>query len=106
MGGWWRSPRCLAGGISYVVPAATWSPKMHASAPAEFKRVTLAMLCAANRPESPLAVLPPELVLKILQSLFDASYSAEAFTPPEQAPTSRLGRWASAATNMLSNLAL
>ena len=106
VGGWWRSPRCLAGGVSYVVPAATWAPKYHDRAPTEFKKATLALLCAANRPESPLAVLPPELVIKILESLFDASYSAEAFTPPASPPKSRLGRWASAATNMLSNLAL
>ena len=106
VGGWWRSPRCLAGGVSYVVPAAEWAPEIHFCAPTEFKKATLALLCAANRPESPLAVLPPELVIKILESLFDASYSAEAFTPPASPPKSRLGRWASAATNMLSNLAL
>ena len=38
--------------------------------------------------------------------LLAALAAAEAFTPPASPPKSRLGRWASAATNMLSNLAL
>ena len=104
VGGWWRRRAAPPAAFRMSCPRP-WSPK-GTRAPAEFKAATLAILCAANRPESPLAVLPPELVIKILESLFDASYSAEAFTPPASPPKSRLGRWASAATHMLSNLAL
>ena len=65
--GWFRLHRGLAGCVSYAAQPARWSCERHRLFPGALKRCVLWMLMAQRRPESPLALLPTHLVLRILQ---------------------------------------
>lgn len=69
-GGAWRRNREFVGSISYAVQYRLFNPDTgvtgHESFPPDFKRMAAIMMMASLRPESPLARLPREVILYIL----------------------------------------
>ena len=67
--GWgWRPKREFVGKVSYGIKYLLWKPEqtVHSRFPVSFERAITTVMCCARRAESPLSILPPEVVFFII----------------------------------------
>lgn len=65
--GWYRAYRGLAGSVGYTAAPVRWSAPVHAHFPVAARAAVRTILLAQRRKDSPLALLPKDVVLAMLE---------------------------------------
>jgi hypothetical protein len=85
--GWgWRPKREFVGRVSYGVKYFLWKPesKVHLKFPNSFEHAATTVLCCSKRMESPLSVLPDEIIFYILNMCSWDWFGSDSSTPEEK----------------------
>eukprot|EP00038_Savillea_parva_P008039 m.174264 g.174264 ORF g.174264 m.174264 type:complete len:373 (-) comp13805_c0_seq1:371-1489(-) len=82
----WRRNREFVGKVSYGVRWTLWGPDTHHQFPSPFKEAIFTIMLTANRPESALYMLPPEMIFYILNFI-----NHDAFGTPQPEPQRHAG---------------
>ena len=81
---WSSGPCAFFGMIRYLRERPSWSPATHLFAPTDFRRVVVALLCAARRKDCLLAQLPSDVLQQVIALTFGTAWRSYyvASTPP------------------------
>lgn len=76
--GWYRYPRSLTGRLGYEARLRTWAPRYHKQFPDPLKLAVRTMMLAQRRKDSPLNLLPVELVYHVMENCEWNSFGSSA----------------------------